>query len=117
MATRLAGLQHPDLTVPLATYTGWNPRHPATGGANLLARATGATIPFPRTPEDRIARDDPRPSIAERYASRDEYLERVRAAALRLSEQRYLIASEVDDIVDASRQRYDDFVRLESPLP
>src|SRR5438067_13118523 len=28
-----ASLRLPDLTVPLATYPGWTPRHPATGGA------------------------------------------------------------------------------------
>jgi Alpha/beta hydrolase domain len=113
----VAGLQHPDLAVPLATYTGWNPRHPETGGARLLVRATGSTIPFPRTPEERIARDDPRPSIAERYASRDAYLERVRTAAMRLVEQRYLIESDVEEIVDASGRRYDEFLRLDSLTP
>jgi alpha/beta hydrolase family protein len=113
----VAGLRHPDLVVPLATYTGWNPRHPQTGGAHLLARATGSTIPFPRTREERTARDDPRPSIAERYASRDVYLERVRSAAMQLVEQRYLSVSEVDDIVEASKQRYEEFMRLESPTP
>jgi hypothetical protein len=113
----VAGLRHPDLAVPLATYTGWNPRHPETGGANLLVRAIGSTIPFPRTPAERIARNDPRPSIAERYASRDAYLERVRAAATRLVRQRYLIESDVEDIVAASGRRYDEFLRLDSLSP
>ncbi len=113
----VAGLRHPDVGLPLATYAGWNPRHPETGGANLVVRATGATIPFPRTREERNARADPRPSIAERYTSRDAYLAGVRSAALRLVEQRYLIASEVEDIVEASKQRYKEFVSLESPIP
>jgi alpha/beta hydrolase family protein len=113
----VAGLQHPDVSVPLATYTGWNPRHPATGGPKLLVRATGATIPFARTQAERVARDDPRLSIGERYPSRDAYLERVRSAAMRLVEQRYVLGSDVEAIVEASRQRYDELACLESAIP
>ena len=89
----MAGLRHPDVSVPLATYTGWNPRDPEAGGSNLLVRVTGATIPFARTAAERSGRDDPRAAIAERYSSRAAYLERVRAAAQgHLVAQRYLLA-------------------------
>jgi hypothetical protein len=116
-ANEVAGLRLPDVSVPLATYTGWNPRRPDTGGPHLLVRATGSTIPFARTRQERLARRDPRPSIQERYASRDVYLERVRGAALALVEARYLLAADVETLVEASAQRYDDFMRLESPMP
>jgi hypothetical protein len=43
----------------------------------LLLDLTGSTVPFAATKEEREARGDPRPSIAERYASRDVYLEQV----------------------------------------
>jgi hypothetical protein len=46
----VAGLRLPDLTVPLATHTGWNPRHPETGGAGQIVDMQGSTLPFPRTP-------------------------------------------------------------------
>jgi hypothetical protein len=105
----VAGIRHPDLSVPLATYTGWNPRHPETGSAHLLARATGATIPFARTRAHRLARGDPRTSIEERYPSREAYLERVRDSAAALVEQRYLLAADVEGIVQASEQRYAEF--------
>ena len=47
-------MRHPDVSVPLGTYTGWNERDAAIGGAGLLLRATGSSIPFP--PEDNLAR-------------------------------------------------------------
>ena len=113
----VAGLRLPDVSVPLATYTGWNPRRPETGGAHLLVRASGSTIPFARTQQERLAGGDPRPSIEERYASRELFLERVRSAALALVDERYLLGADVDALVEASAQRYDELMRLNSPTP
>src|SRR5262249_29250975 len=70
----VAGIALPELAVPLATHTGWNLRHPEVGGAEQLLVFAGATLPFARTRADREASGDPRPSAAERYASRAEYL-------------------------------------------
>jgi hypothetical protein len=95
----VAGVRLPDVSVPLATYTGWNPRRPETGGAHLLVRASGSTIPFSGTRQERLARGDPRPSIEERYASRELFVERVRSAALALVAERYLLAADVDGLV------------------
>jgi hypothetical protein len=105
----LGGVRHPDVEVPLATYTGWNPRHPDLGGEDQTLRAAGATIVFPKTREERQAAGDPRPSIQERYASRDEYLARVRAEAEALVAGRYLLAEDVEGLVAYSGQRYDEF--------
>jgi hypothetical protein len=98
--------------VPLGTYLGWNPRHPRTGGAHLLVRATGSTIPFAATRQQRTERNDPRPSIQERYPTRDAYLEKIREAATALVEQGYLLAEDTPDIVEASARRYDEFTCL-----
>ena len=57
--------------MPLATHTGWNLRHPDIGGAEQLLVFAGATLPFARTRAEREATGDPRPSIEERYASRE----------------------------------------------
>jgi hypothetical protein len=54
----------PDLTVPLATYTGWNLRHPQMGAPDRLMSLMGSTIPFPATPEEGAGRGDPRRSVA-----------------------------------------------------
>jgi len=109
----VSGIRHPDLSVPLGTYLGWNPRHPRTGGAHLLVRATGSTIPFATTRRQRLERNDPRPSIEERYTDRAAYLERIHAATTKLVEQRYLLAADTAGVLEASARRYDEFTCLE----
>jgi hypothetical protein len=91
-----AGVAVPELTVPLATHTGWNLRHPDIGGAEQLLYFAGGTLPFAPTRAEREAAGDPRPSIAERYASREDYLARVRAAAVALAAQRYMLGEDVE---------------------
>jgi hypothetical protein len=111
----VAGIRLPFQTVPLATYTGWNARHADIGGkGQILASGgasggslAGATIPFSPTPAARQAAGDPRPSIAERYASKEDYLEQVRQAAQGLLQARYLLAEDVDGIVQQAAQHYD----------
>jgi hypothetical protein len=91
-----AGVAVPEVTVPLATHTGWNLRHPDIGGAGQLLYFAGATLPFARTRAEREATGDPRPSIAERYRSRDDYLARVREAAIALAAARYLLEDDIE---------------------
>jgi Alpha/beta hydrolase domain len=92
----VAGIAVPEVRVPLATHTGWTLRHPDMGGAEQLLVFAGATIPFARTLGQRQASADPRPSIEERYASREAYLERVRAAAVELVTARYMLEEDVE---------------------
>ena len=106
----LAGLRLPDLTVPIATNTAWNPRHPETGAPGLIIPMQGSTIPFPVTAADRARTGDPRRSIEERYRDRDDYLAQVRAAAEALVAQRYVLPDDVDHIVATSAERWDTFV-------
>ena len=91
-----AGIALPELAVPLAAHTGWNLRHPDVGGAEQLLYFAGATLPFPRTAAERERSGDPRPSIAERYRSREAYLERVRDAARALAAERYLLEEDIE---------------------
>ena len=67
---------------------------------------TGSTIPSPATPEERAGRGDPRRSIAERYPSRDGYLELVRQEAQRLIGEGYLLAEDLELVVDQTSRRY-----------
>jgi hypothetical protein len=92
----VAGIVLPEVAVPLAAHTGWNLRHPAIGGPEQLLVFAGATLPFARDRRAREAAGDPRPSIAERYASREDYLGRVRAAARRLAGEGYLLDEDVE---------------------
>ncbi len=103
----IGGVRLPDISVPVATHTGWNPRHPETGSPDNIIQMMGTTRWFSATPQERLATDDPRPSLAERYASRDDYLTKVRAAAELLVRQRYLLAEDVAIVVNNAAERYD----------
>jgi hypothetical protein len=102
-----AGIAMPDLAVPIATHSGWNPRDPQIGGAGQLAPLQGSSLPFARTVADRAARADPRPALAERYRDRADYLARVQAAAEALAARRLLLAEDVALAVELAAARYD----------
>jgi len=101
----VAGLRHPDVAVPLATYMGWNPRRADAGGPRRVLRATGSTVPFSRE------------ATAQRYPSREAFVTAVRAAADALARRRYLVPTDVDGIVAASAERWDEFVALPGTAP
>ena len=61
-----AGVRMPEIAVPLATQTGWNPRAPRTGAADALAGVVGSYLPFART---RAAREASRRSAPRRSRS------------------------------------------------
>ncbi len=102
----VAGLRMPDVSVPVATNTGFNPRHPEIGGPGQVIEYYGSCVPFARTAEERAETGDPRPSVAERYRDIDDYLAKVRAAAQQLVEQRLLLDHDVDLCVEIARDRY-----------
>ena len=68
----------------------------------------GSTLPFARTAIGRRERrGDPRPSIAERYASRAAYLTAAREAAEALVAARYALAEDVEAMVARAGQLWD----------
>jgi 3-hydroxy-3-methylglutaryl CoA synthase len=67
----------------------------------------GAFIPFPRTREEWERLHDPRPSIAERYSSREAYLEKASVAAQQLASERYLLREDVDPVVSHAAAVWD----------
>lgn len=93
------GIRLPQIVVPLGTYLPWNTRSVAAGAPQATDRFNGSFIPFARTREERLAAGDPRPSLAERYAGKADYLDRLRAAAVALAAQGYLIPTEIDGLV------------------
>jgi hypothetical protein len=103
----IAGIRAPEIAAPLATFTGWNPRHPEQGAPGDLMQMMGSTLAFARTRTERDKRGDPRPSIAERYVSRDAYLEAVRAATEKLVAARHVLAEDSDTIVERAGRRWD----------
>jgi Alpha/beta hydrolase domain len=102
-----AGIRLPEIAVPLATHTGWNYRRPEIGAPDRLASEIGAYRPLPPTAADRIDTGDSRRSIAERYASREDYLGRIALAALDLVRERYLLAEDMPDIIGQAARHWD----------
>jgi hypothetical protein len=102
-----AGIRPPELRVPLATFTGWNPRHPDQGAPGDLMAMMGSTLPFARTAAERATTGDARPSIEERYASREAYLARVRRDAETMVAARHLLEEDVDAVVARAGSLWD----------
>jgi alpha/beta hydrolase family protein len=90
----IAGIRLADLTVPLATFTGWALRSGAW--ADDGCESTGQYIPFARTLAERIASGDPRPSVEERYQSLSHYVREVTHALNRIVRQRLLLCEDFD---------------------
>ncbi|MGC2696441.1 MAG: alpha/beta hydrolase domain-containing protein [Candidatus Angelobacter sp.] len=96
----LGGVRLPELQVPLATYTGWNLRDPSIGAPEQRVSFLGSWVPLAKTAQERENAGDPRPSIAERYASRDEYMNKFEQAAKKLIEQRFLLQEDLPAVLD-----------------
>jgi hypothetical protein len=103
----LAGIRLPDVAVPLATVTGWNLRHPDTGGPGETHKTMGSTVPFLFTQQERQDTSDPRPSVEERYASKDDYLDRVEGVARDLVSEGYMLDEDVPRVGQMAGERYD----------
>ena len=85
----IAGVRLPDVTVPLATYTGWSLRAGPQAGDGC--EGAGQMIAFPKTKADRLASGDPRLSIEERYPSFSVYSAKVRAAVEEMVAKRLML--------------------------
>ena len=107
----VAGIIPVETAAPLATFTGWNPRHPDQGAADDLMQMRGSTLVFARTRVAREQSGDPRLSIDERYASRAAYLNAVRAAAQKLVAARWVLADDIEPILERAALRWDFLVK------
>jgi hypothetical protein len=103
----IAGIRLPEQAVPLATLTGWQFRSERIGSPDVLLAMAGAYLPFPATRAERERTKDPRLSIEERYGSREGYLAKVREAAATLARERYILAADVEPIVQAAGKHWD----------
>lgn len=110
-----SGIRLPDIQIPLATFTGWNLRAPELGAPEELLSMVGSFIPFARTKAERLQKKDPRRSIEERYRGREQYLQRISAAALQLSSEGYLLEADIPRIVATAAARWD-YVSAATPI-
>lgn len=90
----IAGVRLPDVTVPLATYTGWALRRGVH--ANDGCEAAGQFIPFAKTEADRVTTNDPRRSVAARYTTFGDYHRKIVRAVEDMVEDRLLLCEDVE---------------------
>ena len=101
-----AGVRLPQLRAPLATTTGWNLRDRSIGAPDQMVSFLGSYLPLARTATERQKSRDPRPSIGERYAGRDQYMAKFRAAAEELVAERWLLAEDVPALMERAAQEW-----------
>ncbi|MGE0444875.1 MAG: alpha/beta hydrolase domain-containing protein [Vicinamibacterales bacterium] len=102
----VAGIRVPDQSVPLATTTGWNFRSPRVGNPGTIFSLLGSYIPFATTRAAQASSRDPRPSLEERYAGRDDYVGKIREAATALVRERYLLEEDVERAVERANAHW-----------
>jgi hypothetical protein len=104
------GVSLPELQVPLATYTGWNLRDPSIGAADLRLSFYGSFIPFAKSAAEREKTGDPRLSVAERYASREEYMSKFTEAGMKLVHERFLLREDLPALLDRGEREWNEVV-------
>jgi len=80
---QLDGRWLPDLTIPLATHTGWNLRHQDVGNPDLVIGITAGwplDTPVSATHADREATGDPRCPLQSVIRRGQDYVRQVRTA-------------------------------------
>jgi len=90
----IAGVRLPDVTVPLATYTGWALRRGAQ--ASDGCEASGQFIPFAKTDADGLKTNDPRRSVAARYKTFGDYHRMIVRAVEDMVEDRLLLCEDAE---------------------
>lgn len=103
----MAGIRMPEVAVPLATYLGWNLYNERSGPPGELAALTGSFVPFPRTEAERQRTQDPRPSVEERYKTRNDFLQLITKSANDLAAKGYLRSEDIPRIAEQAGARWD----------
>lgn len=106
-----AGIRLPWISVPLATYTGWNVQSSELAEGEL-AGLLGSSFALPPTRGEREADGDSRLSLEERYANVDDYLGQVRERIDALVRDRYMLAEDADALSADCLQAYLEAVAL-----
>ncbi|MBM3738101.1 MAG: hypothetical protein FJW39_20155 [Acidobacteria bacterium] len=102
-----AGIRAPVIAVPLATMAGWNMRTAKIGAQDEIYNMKGSTWYLPRTKAEKAKTRDPRQSIEERYAGKQDYVAKFRAAAQELASRGYLLQADVDKLAEQGAKHWD----------
>ncbi len=86
---------------PLGTYLGWNITAAGFHKGHICNYA-GGMIPFAKTKAERVAAEDPRPSLEERYGSHTGYVAAVQLAARKAVTEGFLLPADEKALVSAA---------------
>ena len=109
----LGGWRGPMSSVPLGTFTAWNWKLPQFARFGYISGLNGAFIPFARTRAERLAANDPRPSIEERYGDRAGFMKAAAAAIDRAIEKRFLLAIQREAILAKMGRNWDEAIKFD----
>jgi hypothetical protein len=90
--------------VPIGTYTGWNLFN-NTYFEDGFCTLQGSFIPFAATKEERITAGDNRPSLEERYPTKDAYVAAVKKAAADLVSKRFLLPEDATFLTKQAEEK------------
>ncbi len=96
----VGGIEPPEITVPTGTYSGRNVRAAGFAPGDLCS-LDGSYVPFAFTKKERLANNDPRLSLEERYQGQQDFTAKLKQAADRLVQQRLLLPEDAAVIVSA----------------
>lgn len=105
----LGGIRLPMVSAPLASFTGWNRYKAQVSASDANPGNSGSTLPFAWTKSQRVALGDPRRSVEERYHSREAYQTRLKAEALQLVSDGYLLDEDAPLVVAQAMSLWDHF--------
>jgi len=105
------GVRLPAITVPLATYTGWNLRDPSLGAPDQRVAFEVSYLPFPKNAAERQKSSDPRRSIEERYSGREDYLTRYTKAVDDLVKQRWILPEDREALLHRGEQEWNEVTK------
>jgi hypothetical protein len=95
----IVGIKMPQVALPLATYTGWNPPVASLNMPGDTYAMVGATIPFPKA------------KIVEKYGTKEKYLARTREAIADLVARRLLLATDAAKLAEQAAAQWDWFMQ------
>ncbi len=105
-----SGIILPELSVPLATYLGWNTFNQRSGPSQEITSMNGSFVQFARTKIERKTTGDPRLSIEERYRDREQYIGKITDAAIDLMDEGYLVPADVPHVIRVAGEHWDTLV-------
>jgi hypothetical protein len=100
-------------SVPLGTYTAWDWKSPEIAAFGYISGLNGAFIPFARTRAERLAANDPRLSIEERYGNRGGFMKAATASIDNAIAKRFLLPIQREDIIAKMGKYWDEVAKFD----